>query len=161
MSKIKKSNRLPFIFFIIFVLFSFASIAIVNVTNLEDYVVADVLQVSENTVLLGNNCTAIISDTSPERAQAIQTGIKGVIDQRPNTYDIFAETLRSFNITLEYVTLDSFVNGTYYANLYLSSTNKILKIDVKPSDGIALALRTNSTIYINRTLLQEIGKNIC
>lgn len=143
------------------VLFSFVAVAVVNLVNFEDYVVADVLQVSGSTVTIGNNCTAIISDTSPERAQAIQEGIEGIMEQRPNTWDIFAETLKSFNITLDYVTLDNFVNGTYYSNLYLKSATKVLKLDVKPSDAIALALRTNSTIYINKTLLNEVGQNIC
>jgi hypothetical protein len=83
------------------------------------------------------------------------------MEQRPNTHDIFAQTLKSFNITLDYVTIDNLVNGTYYSNLFLRSGNKILKLDAKPSDAIALALRTNSTIYINKTLLQEVGKNIC
>jgi hypothetical protein len=157
----KNNSRLPAIIFIVLALLSFSAVAYFNMTNLDDYVVANVLEVSGTTVILGNNCTAIVSDTSPERALAIETGMNGIIDQRPNTYDVFAETLKSFNISLEYVTLDNYVNGTYYANLYLKTDTKALKIDVKPSDGIALALRTNSTVYINKTLLQEMGSNIC
>src|SRR4030067_1587535 len=149
---IKRKNLLP-IFFVILVVISFTAIAIVNLINFEDYVVADVLQISGSTVIIGNNCTAIISDTSPERAQAIDDGIRGIMQQRPGTYDIFSDILKSFNISLEYVTLDSFVNEIYYSNLYLKSGSKILKLDGRPSDAIALALRTNSTIYLNKTLL--------
>lgn len=161
MSKIKRSNRLPIAIFIALIILSFTAIALVNFIDLGGYVVADVLQVSGSTVVIGNNCTAIISETSAERAAAIDSGIRGTMDQRPNTYDIFAETLKSFNVSLDYVTIDNFVNGTYYSNLYLRSANKVLKLDVKPSDAIALALRTNSTIYLNKTLLNEIGSNIC
>jgi bifunctional DNase/RNase len=156
-----KKSRLPVLIFLVLVLSSFIAIAAINLIDYEDYVVANVLEVSETTVVLGNNCTAIISDTSPERAYAIDTGIRGVIEERPNTYDIFAETLRSFNITLEYMTLDNYEDGIYYANLYLKTDAKVLKLDVKPSDGIALALRTNSTIYINKTLLEQLGSSIC
>jgi len=161
MPKRKKVSKLPLIVFLILVLFSFASIALINLINFEEYLIANVLEVSESTVILGNNCTAIIAQTSPERAHSIETGIEGIIEQRPNTHDIFAQTLKSFNITLEQVTLDNFEEGIYYANLHLRSGNKFLTLDVKPSDGIALALRMNSSIYINRTLLQEVGKNIC
>ena len=161
MAKRKKPNKLPLIVFVVLVLFSFTAIAFMNFINFEDYVVANVLQVSGSTVIIGNNCTAIVSDTSPERAQAIDDGIKGIMQQRPNAYDIFAETLKSFNISLDYVTLDNFVNGTYYSNLYLRSKDKVLKLDSKPSDAIALALRTNSTVYLNKTLLNEVGKKIC
>lgn len=157
----KKSKNLLTIVFIVLILLSFAAIAIVNLINFDDYVTADVLQVNGNTVIIGNKCTAIVSDTSAERALAIQEGIEGVMEQRPNTWDIFAETLRSFNVSLEYITIDNFKNETYYANMYLKSTTKVLKLDTKPSDAIALALRTNSTIYINKTLLDEVGQNIC
>jgi len=160
-SKRKRVSRLPLIVFLIIILFSFLSIALVNLINFEDYLIANVLEVSGNTIILGNNCTAIVAQTSPERAHSIEIGKKGIIEQRPNTHDIFAQTLKSFNITLEQVTIDNFEEGIYYANLHLISGNKFLELDVKPSDGIALALRTNSSIYINKTLLQEIGKNIC
>jgi len=161
MPKRKKTSKLSLIIFLILILFSFLSIALVNMIDFEDYLIANVLEVSGTTIILGNNCTAIVAQTSSERAHSIEIGIEGIIEQRPNTHDIFAQTLKSFNITLEQVTLDNFEEGIYYANLHLSSGNKILKLDVKPSDGIALALRTNSSVYINKTLLQEIGKNIC
>jgi bifunctional DNase/RNase len=160
-TKHEKASRLPLAVFLILIILSFVVIAVINMINLGDYVVANVLQVSGQTVIIGNNCTAIVQDTSAERAQSIQDGINGVMEQRPNTHDIFAQTLKSFNITLDYVTIDSFVNGTYYSNLFLRSGNKILKLDARPSDAIALALRTNSTIYINKTLLKEVGTNIC
>lgn len=161
MPKKERFSRLPLIIFFILVLFSFMTIAVINTLNTEDYVIANVLQVDGTQVILGNNCTVIISQTSPERAYSIETGMRGIIEQRPDTYDIFAEVLRSFNITLEYVTLDNYVNGTYYANLHLVAGNKALTLDSKPSDSIALALRTNSTIYINKTLLREVGQNVC
>lgn len=157
----EKASKLPLAVFLILIILSFAAIAVINMTNFEDYMIANVLQVSGQTVIIGNNCTAIVQDTSAERAQSIQDGIAGIMEQRPNTHDIFAQTLKSFNITLDYVTIDNFVNGTYYSNLFLRSGNKILKLDAKPSDAIALALRTNSTIYINKTLLQEVGEDIC
>jgi bifunctional DNase/RNase len=156
-----KKSRLPSAAFFVLILLSIAGIALYNMYDTKGYVPVNVLQVSGNTIVLGNNCTAIISDTSSERAYSIETGIAGIIDERPNTYDIFAEALRSFNITLDHVTIDDYRNGTYYANLYLENENKVLKLDCRPSDAIALSLRTNSTIYINSTLLQKYGSNIC
>ena len=157
----KKKSKIPIVTFIILILLSIASLAIINLIETSKYVVANVLRVDGNIIIIGYNCTAIVAETSPERAYSIELGIKGVIEQRPNTHDIFAQTLKSFNITLEHVTLDNFENGIYYANLHLTSGNKVLKLDAKPSDCIALALRTNSTIYINKTMLQEVGRDIC
>ena len=45
--------------------------------------------------------------------------------------------------------------------MILSKDNKVLRLDMKPSDGIAVAVRTDSPIYINATMLDEIGQNIC
>ena len=157
----KKKSKIPITTFIILILLSITSLAIINLIETSQYVEANVLRVDGTVITIGNDCTAIVAETSPERAYSIELGIKGVIEQRPNTHDIFAQTLKSFNITLDHVTIDNFENGIYYANLHLISGNKVLKLDSKPSDAIALALRTNSTIYINRTMLQEIGKNIC
>lgn len=157
----EKVSRIPAITFIALVLFSFLVIASINLVDLSDYVAANVLEVSGTSVIIGYNCTGIVADTSQERAASIEDGMKGIIQDRPNTHDVFVEALRSFNITLESVTIDNFDGRYYYANLLLRSGNKVLKLDTKPSDAIALALRTNSTIYLNKTLLQEIGQNIC
>ena len=159
--KKSRNHRMPFVIFIVLVLLSLAALAVINSFDTSGFVEADILEVSGTTVILGNGCKAIVADTSAERAYSIELGKAGIIDQRPNTHDIFAETLRSFNITLDYVTIDRFEDGIYYANLYLKTNDKVLQLDVKPSDAIALALRTNSTIYINKTMLDDIGETVC
>ncbi|MFH1473677.1 MAG: bifunctional nuclease family protein [Candidatus Aenigmatarchaeota archaeon] len=146
---------------IVLILFSVLSLAVMNFLDSSEYYTADVLEVEGSVVTIGHGCMAIVAETSPERAYSIELGIKGVIEQRPNTHDIFSETMKSFNITLDHVTIDNHKDGIYYANLLLKSNEKILKLDVKPSDGIAMALRSNATIYINKTMLQEVGVNIC
>jgi len=159
----KKKSKAPLITLVLLILSSIMAYAIVNLieTDKSKYVVADYLKVYGTTILIGNNCTAIVAETSPERAESIETGIKGIIDERPNTHDTFVAVLKSFNITLDSVNLERFDGKYYYADLILKSGDKILKLDTKPSDAIALAVRTNSTVYINKTMLQEIGKNIC
>jgi hypothetical protein len=162
MAKNKKSKA-PLIALVLLILSSMMAYAIVNLieTNLSDYVIADYLKVSGTTIYIGKNCTAIVADTSDERAVSIEDGIKGVIADRPNTHDTFVAVLKSFNITLVSVNIERFDGKYYYANLILESKDKQLKLDTKPSDAIALAVRTNSTIYINKTMLQEIGQNVC
>lgn len=157
----KKTAGLSFSAFIILALLAIATVAVIDIVQPDGYVEANVLEVDGSFVVLGNDCLAIIAETSPERAYSIQLGIEGIIDGRPNTHDIFSETLKSFNISLEYVTVDSYDDEIYYAKLVLKSDDKYLKIDTKPSDAIALALRTNSSIYLNQTLLREVGQNIC
>ena len=161
MPRKKKLNKVPVITFIVLILLSILVFAAINMIDISNYVEANVLEVSETTILIGNNCTAIVAETSPERAESIELGMKGIIQDRPNTHDTFVEVLKSFNITLESVNIDNFDGKYYYANLLLKSGDKTLKLDTRPSDAIAIALRANTTIYLNKTLLKEIGKNIC
>jgi bifunctional DNase/RNase len=148
---------------ILLVLSSVMAYAIVAMTGIDKsgYVIANVIRVSDTTIIIGSNCTAIVADTTEERAKSIEDGINGVIDGRPNTHDTFAEVLRSFNITLDSVNIERYDGKNYYANLILSSGDKTLKLDTRPSDALALAIRTNSTVYLNKTMLQEVGRNIC
>jgi len=159
----KKISKSPLVALVLLVLSSLMAYAIVNLIEIDmsNYVIADFLEVSENTIIVGNNCTAIVAETSQERAESIESGIMGVINERPTTHDTFVEVLRNFNITLDHVNLEKFDGNYYYADLVLQSGDKVLILDTKPSDAIALAVRTNSTIYINNTMLQEVGINIC
>jgi bifunctional DNase/RNase len=161
--KKRKISKAPIITLALLILSSIMAYAIVNLTEMDksNYVVADYIKVSGTTIFVGNNCTAIVAETSQERADAIQSGIKGVIDERPNAYDSISAILKSFNITLDSVNMERFDGKYFYADLILKSNDKVLKLDTRPSDAMAIAVRTNSTIYINKTMLQEVGKNIC
>lgn len=145
----------------IVVMVSVSVLGLFEYLDREEYVETDIIRVDGDVITLGKDCKVIVAQTSPERARSIQLGLEGKIDIRPNTHDIFADTLEKFDITLEAVTLDRFEEGIYYANLHLRKGNIILKMDSKPSDGIALALRTKSPIYVKKEMLEEIGKDIC
>lgn len=161
--KYKKSdNRKKIIFAgILFVLlFSFIVFG-TDFLNQEEYIETNVLKVEGNTIVLGRDCKAIIADTTEERAGAIQLGIDKQIYLRPNTYDVFAQSLKSFNISVEKATFDNYDGTYYYSSIFFKGGNKIQKLDSKPSDAIALALRMEAPIYVNKTLLEKIGMDIC
>jgi len=140
---------------------AFASQALLYYYTPQGFVEADVIRVVDNSIIIGSNCTAIIAETSPERAHSIELGLERRIEGRPNTHDTLTSILKSFNISLESAQISRYDNDYYYSYLILRNGDKVSKIDVMPSDAIALALRMNSTIYINRTLLSELGRDIC
>jgi len=49
----------------------------------------------------------------------------------------------------------------YYSDMIFNQDKKVLILDSMPSDAIAIALRMDAPIYINETLLEEVGKDIC
>lgn len=49
-------------------------------------------------------------------------------------------------------------NGTYFAKIYLRSDGRVIAIDARPSDSIALALRTDSTIFVDPKIMDDNGR---
>jgi bifunctional DNase/RNase len=130
-------------------------------TPTSDLVLVNVIKVDGNKVTIGKDCTAIVATTSPERAEAIATGLANKTPERPTIYDSFATFLQTYNITLEAVVMHKFESDVYFSDAYFLKDSQVLQLDMKPSDAIALALRTHSPVYINNALLQKMGENIC
>ena len=156
-----KKEKIIFIILSAIILGSVISTAQFSTYNPNEYVEMNVLNIFESRIMFGNNCTAILARTSEERAKDIQLGQQGVIDGRPSVYDIFGETLNNFDIELEAVLINSVDDDYFYSDMILRTDDKVLRLDSKPSDAIAVALRTNSTVYINKILLEEQGIDIC
>ncbi|MFH1630770.1 MAG: bifunctional nuclease domain-containing protein [Candidatus Aenigmatarchaeota archaeon] len=131
---------------------------------MEDYIAVDILSVNDTTVIVGSGCKVIIAETSEERARSISLGLAGKFDERPDAHDGMTTLLHTYNISLNYVVMHSLDNETtftYYSDAVFQRGSDVLVLDMKPSDAFALALRMNSSIYINKMLLDDAGVNIC
>ncbi|RLJ01792.1 MAG: hypothetical protein DRP11_03870 [Candidatus Aenigmatarchaeota archaeon] len=136
-------------------------IAVLQPFNPEDYVKVDRIEVHGNILVVGSGCKGLVATVSFERADSIQKGLDKTLDFRPNTHDIFADLIQFFNITYEAVLIEKVENSAYYSDMILKQGNKVLKLDSRPSDAIAIALRTDTPIYIRKSLLEEEGIDIC
>jgi hypothetical protein len=76
---------------------------------------------------------------------------------RPLTHDLFNSVLETFDIDLESVYLTKLEDGIFYAQLNFADSKFV---SARPSDAIALALRSNSPIMASLTLLDEAGIEI-
>ncbi len=137
------------------------AVGLISYFDISGYVEVNVIEVYDSTIVVGRDCSAIIATTSPERAYSIQLGLEKTMEERPNTHDTLVTILNSFNITLDGVYIKGMSEDYYLSDMLLRTENKILRLDAKPSDAIAIALRTNSTIYIKESLLAQQGNNIC
>ncbi|HLD41770.1 MAG TPA: bifunctional nuclease domain-containing protein [archaeon] len=143
------------------VLIMIGIVVVAQYYNAEAYIKADKIDVQGQTVTVGANCKGIVADTSEERAQSIKDGIDGKISDRPNSHDIYVETLKSFNITVENLLFEDFDGTIYTSFITVKNNDKVLKIDSRPSDGIAIALRAKAPILLKKQLLEKYGKDIC
>jgi hypothetical protein len=72
---------------------------------------------------------------------------------RPFTHDLIIDLCARFSITLRYLQIDSIEDGVYYAQLAMSSGLKDEYLDCRPSDGIALALRSDIPLFVEESVL--------
>ena len=76
---------------------------------------------------------------------------------RPWTHDLTATLLTATGAILNSICIHKLVNGVFYAYLSLKKGKKTLKIDARPSDAIAIAVRLKTPIYVSDTLLAKAG----
>ena len=94
-------------------------------------------------------------------ATAIAFAQQGMVAQRPLTHDLIANIFEATDLTLTAVQIVQLKDGIFYAELQLrGESGDVLKISARPSDAIAIALRTKSNILADSDLLDEVGLDI-
>ena len=87
-------------------------------------------------------------------ANAIALKIEGVPTPRPMTHDLLKNIFDSLDIQLVRIEINKLESNTYFANLFLESETEEFIVDSRPSDAIALALRTDSPIFVEEEVLE-------
>jgi hypothetical protein len=95
---------------------------------------------------------------TPE-ASAIHFALEGVVSPRPMTHDLFVDVLTTLGATLQRVLITEIREHTYYAELYLQTANGPRTVSSRPSDALALAVRTGADIYATEELLDAVGQD--
>lgn len=92
-------------------------------------------------------------------ASAIKMKLNGFEPPRPLTHDLIASIFDNMGIRLEKVVIDNLIEGTFHAKLYLGINGGAIKIiDARPSDSIALAVRTKSPIFANSQIFEKLSQ---
>jgi len=108
-------------------------------------------------VFLSHGCYVFSFYTTRNQGEMIEIAIKNLTISRPMTHDIIIEVFKAFGISPSHLEIERLENDTYFANLVLKKDLSKVSIDIRPSDGIAIASRAKIPIYVNKKLL----KNIC
>jgi hypothetical protein len=90
-------------------------------------------------------------------ATSIAFAQQGVLPPRPLTHDLLKDLLLAVGSNLEQVEISEIKDGVFYATLKLANG---VELSARPSDAIALALRTGSPIFGGEALLDEVGIEI-
>ncbi len=88
-------------------------------------------------------------------ASAIASELEGIHTPRPMTHDLLRNILGLLNIKISRIAVMDLRDNTYFATIYLQNGGQEIEIDSRPSDAIALALRTGSTILVDDKVINK------
>ena len=90
-------------------------------------------------------------------AWGIAMELSGVKPKRPLTYDLLKAVIAALEAKVDKVEVTELREQTFYARVHLSSNGKRYEVDARPSDSIALALKTGAKIFVNEELFHLKG----
>jgi len=97
--------------------------------------------------------------TEPSVGKMIQMFLTNTERPRPQTHDLLNSLIQGFDIRVKQVIINNIEEPIYYARLFLEQDygdiKHILEIDVRPSDGLTLALLTNAPIFCTKEVLDK------
>jgi bifunctional DNase/RNase len=117
--------------------------------------------------MLSSQHVVILRDTARERylpiwigpweANAIAMRLQGVTPERPMTHDLFTQTLSELGVTVKQIIVADLTEDTFRARLLLQLDGREIDLDARPSDAIALAVRTGVPIFATDSVLDRAG----
>lgn len=88
-------------------------------------------------------------------ASSIATELEHVEFSRPMTHDLFRECLTAFEIGITRVEVFDLVDNTFYARIVMAQHGREVSLDARPSDALALALRTKSAVFVSHKVIEK------
>lgn len=111
-------------------------------------------------LFIGNDEKVFVIQVEQSMGVVIGMALRGTPKDRPLTHDLMTNVFQGFGIELERVVITSLRNSTYFARLILRQQNelgtKLVELDARPSDCLALAAALKRPIYVTRTLFLEV-----
>ena len=112
-------------------------------------------------VFIGDEEKIFVIYVDPSVGSAINMFLSGAAKERPLTHDLMALVLAAVGAKVERVIINDLKNGTYYGRLIITAENelqqrKIIELDARPSDCIAMATQQKAPVYVSREVWDEV-----
>ena len=91
----------------------------------------------------------------PLEASAIATELEKIQLARPMTHDLLKDIFKNMRVIVSKIVITDIEDNVYYAVIHLAHGNNYYAIDARPSDAIAVALRTNAQIFVENKVLEK------
>jgi len=91
----------------------------------------------------------------PWEASAIAMKLQGLTPERPLTHDLFAAALEGLGARVDRVIISALAEETFHARLLLEVDGRVVEVDSRPSDALALAVRAGGRIFASEAVLDQ------
>lgn len=91
-------------------------------------------------------------------ASSIATEIEKIELSRPMTHDLIKSMLRELGAKVLHVEINDLMDNTFFASITIAGQDKEFRLDCRPSDAIAIALRTKADIFVDRKVIEKSRK---
>lgn len=111
-------------------------------------------------IFVGNDQKVFVITVEHNMGVIIGWFLRDTPKERPLTHDLIQSIFKGFNISVERIVITELKNSTYFARLILQQQNelarKIVEIDARPSDCLALATAQKRPIYVTTNLFEQV-----
>lgn len=113
-------------------------------------------------LFVGNDDKVFVINVEPQMGAIIGMFLRDTPKERPLTHDLLNRVFQGFGINVERVVITELKNSTYFARLILQQQNelntarKIVEIDARPSDCLAIATAQKRPIYVSSSLFEQV-----
>lgn len=111
-------------------------------------------------IFVGNDEKVFVIQVEHNMGAIIGMFMRDTPKERPLTHDLIASVFKGFNISVERVVITELKNSTYFARLILQMQNelgrKLVEIDARPSDCLAIATAQKRPIFVAKALFSEV-----
>jgi uncharacterized protein len=111
-------------------------------------------------IFLGNEKKVFVIQVEQNMGAIIHMFLRDTPKERPLTHDLMNSIFKGFGITVERVVITELKSSTYYARLILKQQNelglKIVEVDARPSDCIALATSLKKPLFVASSLFEQV-----
>lgn len=111
-------------------------------------------------IFIGNDEKVFVIQVEHNLGHVISMFLRDMPKERPLTHDLIVQVFKGLGVTVERVVINQLKNSTYFARLILKQENelgtKLLEVDARPSDCLALAVAHKRPVYVAQDLFDQV-----
>lgn len=93
----------------------------------------------------------------PLETYSISSALDGVTPPRPNTHDLIINMLREMDARIMHVVINDIIGNIFYARIVIKADDGVIELDARPSDSVAVAIRSRCPILMDEKVYREAG----